>query len=86
MTEAGVPDYELMSWGAYFAPRDTSPEIVATLNRLLRATYATESVRATSARFGMEIMATTPEELTTFLNSEIRKWSDMIRLSGQEQQ
>jgi tripartite-type tricarboxylate transporter receptor subunit TctC len=86
LSEAGVPDYELVSWGAYFAPRDTSPDIVATLNRLLRAAYTAESVRATSARFGMEIMASSPEELTTFLNAEIRKWSDMIRLSGYEQQ
>jgi tripartite-type tricarboxylate transporter receptor subunit TctC len=86
MIEAGIPDYEMVSWGAYFAPRETPPDVVATLNRLLRAVYATESVRATSARFGMQIKLSTPAELADFLRSEIQKWTEMIRASGYEQQ
>jgi tripartite-type tricarboxylate transporter receptor subunit TctC len=86
MVEAGVPDYEMISWGAYFAPRNTPPDVIATLNRMMHAAYATESVRATSARFGMQIRLSTPDELTAFVKSEIPKWSEMIRASGYEQQ
>lgn len=86
MIEAGIPDYEMISWGAYFAPRDTPPEIVATLNRFIHAAYATESVRATAARLGMQIQLSTPDGLATFLRTEIPKWTEMIRASGYEQQ
>jgi tripartite-type tricarboxylate transporter receptor subunit TctC len=86
MIEAGVPDYEMISWGAYFAPRNTPPDVIATLNRMMHGAYATESVRATSARFGMQIRLSTPDELTAFVKSEIPKWSEMIRASGHEQQ
>jgi tripartite-type tricarboxylate transporter receptor subunit TctC len=86
MIEAGIPDYEMVSWGAYFAPRGTSADVVATLNRLLHAAYATESVRATCARFGMQIRVSTPAELAEFVRSEIPKWSEMIRASGYEPQ
>jgi tripartite-type tricarboxylate transporter receptor subunit TctC len=86
MIEAGLPDYELVSWGAYFAPRATPPDVIITLNRVLHAAYATEPVRSTSARFGMQIRLSTPAELADFLHSEIPKWAEMIRASGYEQQ
>jgi tripartite-type tricarboxylate transporter receptor subunit TctC len=86
MIEAGLPDYELLSWGAYFAPRATPPDVIAALNRMLHAAYATESVRSTSARFGMQIGLSTPVELAAFLHDEIPKWAEMIRASGYEQQ
>ena len=86
MVEAGIPDYEMVSWGAYFAPRDTSPDVVATLNRMIHAAYATDSVRTTSARLGMQIQLSTPDELASFLQREIPKWTEMIRASGYEQQ
>jgi tripartite-type tricarboxylate transporter receptor subunit TctC len=86
MIESGVPDYEMVSWGAFFAPRATPPEIIAALNRLLHATYATEPVQATIARLGQQVHVSSPEELAVFLRGEIPKWSEMIRASGYEQQ
>ena len=84
--ETGVPDYELVSWGAYFAPAGTPPDIAATLNRMIHEAYATKSVRETSARFGMQIQLSTPEELGAFVQSEITKWSAMIKASALEAQ
>jgi tripartite-type tricarboxylate transporter receptor subunit TctC len=86
MIESGVADYEMLSWGAFFAPRDTPPEAVATLNRLLHATYATEPVQAAITRLGMQLQLSSPDELAGFLRTEIPKWSEMIRASGYEQQ
>jgi tripartite-type tricarboxylate transporter receptor subunit TctC len=84
--EAGIPNYEMTSWGAYFAPAGTPPDIVASLNRMIHAAYNTKSVRETSARFGMQINLSTPEELAQFLTSEIPKWSAMIKASALEAQ
>jgi len=84
--ELGVPDYEMVSWGAYFAPAGTPREIVADLSRMIHAAYGTKSVRETSERFGMQIRLSTPEELGAFVRSEIAKWSAMIKASGLEPQ
>src|SRR5262245_54971719 len=84
--EAGIPNYEMISWGAYFAPAGTPTDIVATLNRMIHAAYNTKSVRDTCARFGMQINLSTPEELGQFLTSEIPKWSAMIKASALEAQ
>jgi len=86
VSEAGVPDYEMISWGAYFAPAATPRDVVATLNRMIHAAYATRSVQETSARFGMRIQLSSPEELDAFVRSEISKWSTMIAASGIAQQ
>jgi tripartite-type tricarboxylate transporter receptor subunit TctC len=86
ISELGVPDYEMVSWGAYFAPAGTPREIVAELNRIIHIAYATRSVRETSERFGMQIRLSTPEELGVFVRSEISKWSTMIKASGLEPQ
>ncbi len=86
ISELGVPDYEMVSWGAYFAPAGTPREIVAELNRMIHAAYETKPVRDASERFGMQIKLSSPEELDVFVRNEIIKWSAMIRASGLEPQ
>jgi tripartite-type tricarboxylate transporter receptor subunit TctC len=72
--------------GRLFRTARHAPEAVATLNRLLHATYATEPVQAAITRLGMQLQLSSPDELAGFLRTEIQKWSEMIRASGYEQQ
>lgn len=83
MIEAGVPDFEMMSWQAVYAPKGTPKAIVERLNteivKVLRSPEARE--RLTGAN-GMEIVASTPAELTALMQKEIPRWADLVKKSG----
>ena len=74
MAEAGLPGYEFTTWQILAAPRGTPPAIVASLNEKVRAVLKTpDAVKRWQDR-GFDVIASTPEEMTAHLQSEIRKW------------
>ena len=74
MAEAGLPGYEFTTWQILAAPKATPAPVVATLNEKVRTALKTpEAVKRWQDR-GLDVIASTPEEMTAHLNSEIRKW------------
>ena len=84
--ESGVTDYDVVSWNALFAPAGTPPEIIKTLNSALREILADADVRKRLLDLGIEAKASTPEELSDRLKSDIDKWGKVIEKAGIEKQ
>src|SRR5215831_13753231 len=82
--ESGVTDYDVVSWNALFAPAGTPPEIIKTLNSALREILADADVR--KRLLDIEAKASTPEELSERLKSDIDKWGKVIEKAGIEKQ
>jgi tripartite-type tricarboxylate transporter receptor subunit TctC len=82
MAEAGVPGYEFITWQILAAPRATPGPVIATLNEKVRAVLKTpDAVKRWQDR-GFDVIASTPEEMTVHLNSEIRKWRAVFKEQG----
>jgi tripartite-type tricarboxylate transporter receptor subunit TctC len=82
MAEAGVPGYEFTTWQILAAPKATPAPIISTLNEKVRAALKTpEAVKRWQDR-GLDVIASTPEEMTAHLNSEIRKWRAVFKEQG----
>jgi tripartite-type tricarboxylate transporter receptor subunit TctC len=82
MAEAGVPGYEFITWQILAAPRATPGPVIATLNEKVRAVLKTpDTVKRWQDR-GFDVIASTPEEMTAHLNSEIRKWRAVFKEQG----
>ena len=83
MTEAGVPKFEMVSWQAVYAPKGTPKPIVDRLNAEIVKVLKTPDVRdkLTGAN-GMEIVASTPAELTALMQREIPRWAELVTKSG----
>jgi len=74
-----LPGYEFTAWFAVVAPKGTSPEIVNKLNELFRkAMSSPEFVKRFEAE-GLEVIGSTPEQLATHLDSELKKWARVIK-------
>jgi tripartite-type tricarboxylate transporter receptor subunit TctC len=73
-----VPGYEVASWNGLCAPTGTPAEIVNSLNKTIREILVIPEVKTKFAEFGIEARASSPEELKSRLQSEIKKWSDLI--------
>jgi tripartite-type tricarboxylate transporter receptor subunit TctC len=82
MAEAGVPGYEFTTWQILAAPKATPAPIVATLNEKVRAVMKTpEAVKRWQDR-GLDVVASTPEEMAALLNREITKWRVVFKEQG----
>jgi tripartite-type tricarboxylate transporter receptor subunit TctC len=80
--ESGVADYDVVSWNALFAPAGTPPEIIKTLNDALRDILADPDVRKRLLELGIEARASTPQEISDRLRSDIDKWGKVIEKAG----
>jgi tripartite-type tricarboxylate transporter receptor subunit TctC len=86
IAEQGVPKYELSGWIAAYAPKGTSPQEVAKLNKLIRDILKEkESVEFFGSR-GWRIIANSSNELADFQAAEAEKWKDLVKFSGMEVQ
>ncbi|QPF83221.1 tripartite tricarboxylate transporter substrate binding protein BugD [Bradyrhizobium genosp. L] len=80
--EAGLPAFQAQAWNAIFAPKGTSPAIVAALNAAAIKALDDETVRKRLLELGSVIPTPaqrTPEALATLVKSEIAKWTPVLK-------
>jgi tripartite-type tricarboxylate transporter receptor subunit TctC len=82
VAESGVPGYEVTSWNAIYVARGTSAEVIRVLNQAIHEVVAMPDVRRRFGEVGIEARASTPEELSARLRSDIAKWARVIEKAG----
>ena len=80
--QSGIAGYDVVSWNALFAPSGTPPEIVKMLNQALQEILAEPDVKKRLLELGIEAKASTPEEISARLKSDIDKWRNVIEKAG----
>ena len=74
-----IPDYEVDSWYAMFAPAKTPPEIVARMQKEIARAIQLPDVKQRLLEQGGDPVGSTPEELDRVVKGELRKWAEVIR-------
>jgi len=78
----GMPDYEVDSWYAMFAPAKTPPAIVARMQKeAARAVHLPEA-RQKLLEQGADAVGGTSEELDRVVKGELKRWAEVIRNAG----
>ena len=80
--EQGIPDMAHSEWFAFFLPARAAPELVARLNASMRAALASKDVIDGLGTFGLEAMASSPEELMALLKKDTAKWGPIVKKVG----
>lgn len=86
MTEAGVPDYDIVAYFAGSAPAKTPAPIVERLASALSGAVRDKATVDKLAAVGIEASASTPDELRAQVASEIGKWAAIVKSAGIEPQ
>ncbi|MDJ1157949.1 tripartite tricarboxylate transporter substrate binding protein BugD [Chelatococcus sp. SYSU_G07232] len=83
--EGGLPEYEVSAWNAVFAPKGTSPEIVAKLNDALVKALDDENTRKRLLELGGVIpdkAGRSPQALQKLVESEVARWTPVLKAAG----
>jgi tripartite-type tricarboxylate transporter receptor subunit TctC len=83
--EQGLVDFEATYWNGFFLPKGTPAPIVQKLHAAAVATVDTPSVQDRLKVFGLTVVAPdrrSPDYLTQFVTSEIKKWREPVKASG----
>ncbi len=76
--EAGLPNYQASSWNALAVPAGTPKDVVARLHREIAAAVKDPEVSKKLRDLNIEPRSSTPEQTQAFLQSEIKRWGDVI--------
>jgi tripartite-type tricarboxylate transporter receptor subunit TctC len=76
--EAGLPNYQASSWNALAVPAGTPKDVVARLHREIAAALKDPEVSKKLRDMNIEPRSSTPEQTQAFLQSEIKRWGDVI--------
>jgi tripartite-type tricarboxylate transporter receptor subunit TctC len=79
---AGLPGFDVSAWMGVFAPAGTPSAVVAQLNGALQKLLAAPDIRERFAGLGAEPLASTPEEFSAHIRSEMAKWSQLVKAAG----
>lgn len=82
IAEAGVAGYEATIWLGIMAPKGTPQAVVDKLNAEIGKVLQRPDVKETWAKQGAEPMLMTPAEFKTYLEKDIEKWAEVVKVSG----
>jgi len=82
--ESGLKGYEVTSWNGIAAPAATPKEVVQKLGAAMNAVLPQPEVQEKAKRLGMEMRASTPDEMTARMKDDIVKWGAVIARAGIE--
>jgi len=84
MAEAGVPDFEITAWFGLMAPAGTPKPIIQKISADVAKIIAMPEVRERILAQASVPISTTPEEYAAFIQSEIKKWSEVVKLANMQ--
>ncbi|HTN28344.1 MAG TPA: tripartite tricarboxylate transporter substrate binding protein, partial [Burkholderiales bacterium] len=74
-----IPDYEVDSWYAMFAPAKTPAPIVARMQKEIARVVQLPEIRQKLVEQGGDPVGGTSEELERVVKSELKKWTEVIQ-------
>lgn len=76
--ESGVKGFVASSWNALAAPAKTPAPVIARLNKEINAAVNNPEVAKKLRELNVQAQASTPEQTAKLLQSEIKRWGDVI--------
>lgn len=77
-----LPGYEVELVYAIVAPTGTPRDVIARLNGEITKALQTPETRERLSGQGFEVRTSTPEQLASYIRSEITKWEPIVKESG----
>jgi tripartite-type tricarboxylate transporter receptor subunit TctC len=80
--EAGLPDYVVSTWYGMWAPKGTPKEAVDKMAAAMKAVMNTPELKQMWTNMGTETPDLYGDAYGKFVNSEIKRWAEVVKASG----
>lgn len=80
--EAGIKDFEVLSWNGLAVPMGTPKAIIDTLVKGINDVLPDPSIQQRSKDLGMDMHGSTPAEMDQRMKDDIVKWGAVIEKAG----
>jgi tripartite-type tricarboxylate transporter receptor subunit TctC len=82
MAEAGLADFEVISWFGLLAPVGTSPAVVAKLHQEAVRIVSQPDMREKFGLIGLDVVGDSPDVFAAIIRSDTLKWAKVIKEAG----
>ena len=82
VAEAALPGYAASAWFGLLGPAGMPPAAVTALSNAALASLQTQEVKDRLFASGVEIRPMPPDEFARLIDSEIKKWAQVVKASG----
>ena len=80
--ETGVPGYQVATWYGLWAPKGTPKELVEAMRSELAKALGSDELKKTWNGLGTDTPNLYGDAFGKFVNSEIKRWGDVVKRSG----
>ena len=82
MAELGYKDLVVRDWQGLMARAGTPPEVISRLNASIGVALADPEVQQSLAKLGVDANPGTPAQLGALVDSEMKRWADVVKRQG----
>ncbi len=82
LSESGMPNYEVLEWNGLFLPRGTPPDVVQRFAKEVQTAMADPKVRDRLSQAGVIPVGDSPAEFGKFIETESRRWQQLVKVRG----
>jgi len=82
IAEGGIAGYDAAGWNGLFLPRTASRDLVMRVNATLKESLSSPRLKEVLVNAGADAVGNSPEEFAKFFQSEIVKWSKVVKAAG----
>ncbi len=82
MQEAGLADFNVLSWHAVYVPDGTPAPVADRLSQAFGKVLADQAVRDKLQEQGLQVIGGTPQQLAELTQKEIARWAQVVKESG----
>jgi tripartite-type tricarboxylate transporter receptor subunit TctC len=82
IAESGLPGFNVQAWFGLMVPAKVSSDIVKKMNGDTVRALGDPTVKARLEGIGVIVAPSTPEELASFIKTEVAKWEAVIKEAG----
>lgn len=82
MAEAGVKDFDLISWNGYFGPAELPTEVVTKVNAAINQIVNDADTKKRLSALGFDAFSGTQQEFAAFVAEQLKLWQSLIQGAG----
>ena len=84
--EAGLPGFEYTTWYGMLVPAATAKPVIARIQDDLSKLVRQPRIQERFSAQGLEVRATSPQDFSKYLATEVKRWQQVVSAAGIEKQ